>query len=113
MIARLCKGVCAVAAAGLLAAAIPFAADAAVSADAASQQIGERFGVEVLKVQPGEIDGRAVWLLTVMQPAGDRNNAFQVHVLAVDRESGELVPSFRHHADGITLPPPAPGGVLP
>lgn len=113
MIARLRERICAVTAAGLLLAAIPFAADAAVSGDAASQQIAERFGVEVLRVRPGEIDGRPVWLLTVMQSGGDRNNAFQVHTLAVDRESGELVPSFRHHADGVTLPPPAPGGVLP
>jgi hypothetical protein len=113
MIARFRKRLCALAAACLLSVAVPVAADAAVSADSASQQISERFGVEVLRVRPGEIDGRAVWMLTVMQPGGDSNSAFQVHTLAVDRESGELVPSFRHHADGVTLPPPAPGAVLP
>jgi hypothetical protein len=88
-------------------------ASAAVSAEAASKEIGERFDVQVLKVAPGELDGRKVWLVTVMV-SGDRGNAsFQVHVLAVDQASGALVPSFRHHADGITLPPAAPGGSLP
>ncbi len=84
-----------------------------MSADTASKQIGERFDVEVLKVRPGEIDGRKVWLVTVMRPGGDSNAAFQVHLLAVDQESGELVPSFRHHTDGYSLPPAAPGASQP
>ena len=100
--------------AGLLLAAVTVpAAEAAVSADTAAKQIGERFDVEVLKVRPGEIDGRKVWLVTVMQPGGNSNSAFQVHLLAVDQESGALVPSFRHHTEGYTLPPAAPGGSLP
>jgi hypothetical protein len=93
--------------------AVSSAAFAAVSAEAASQQIGERFEVQVLKVAPGELDGRKVWLVTVMVPEDSGNASFQVHVLAVDQETGALVPSFRHHADGTTLPPPAPGGSLP
>ena len=93
--------------------AVPSTALAAVSAEAASQQISERFDVQVLKVAPGELDGRKVWLVTVMVPAGNGNASFQVHVLAVDQESGDLVPSFRHSATGATLPPPAPGGILP
>lgn len=97
--------------AGVLAAApvLP-AAQAGVSQEAAAKSIAERFGVEVLKVRAGERDGRNVWLVTVMQPGGDRNNAFQVHFLAVDQESGELVSSFQHHAEGYTLPPLPPGG---
>lgn len=99
---------------GLLLAAVAVpAAEAAMSADTASKQIGERFDVEVLKVRPGEIDGRKVWLVTVMRPGGDSNAAFQVHLLAVDQESGELVPSFRHHTDGYSLPPAAPGASQP
>ena len=86
---------------------------AAVSSEAASKQIAERYDVQVLKVRPGEIDGREVWLVTVMMLGGHSNGAFQVHVLAVDQNSGALVPSFRHSADGYTLPPAAPGGSLP
>ena len=86
---------------------------AAVSQDAAAKQIAERYEVEVLKVRAGELDGRKVWLVTVMQPGGDSNGAFQVHLLAVDQETGELVPSFRHGASGYTLPPLPPGGARP
>lgn len=85
------------------------AAQAAVSQAAAAKSIAERFGVEVLKVRAGERDGRKVWLVTVMQPGGNSNNAFQVHFLAVDQESGELVSSFQHQTEGYTLPPLAPG----
>jgi hypothetical protein len=93
--------------------AVSSTAFAAVSAEAAAREIGERFDVQVLKVEPGELDGRKVWMVTVMVPEGSGNASFQVHVLAVDQETGALVPSFRHHADGATLPPPAPGGSLP
>jgi len=83
---------------------------AAVSDSAAAKQIAERYNVEVLKTRAGKVDGRDVWLVTVMQPGGNRNNAFQVHVLIVDRETGELVPSFQHHSSGYSLPPLSPGG---
>lgn len=85
-------------------------AQAAVGQDAAAQRIAERYGVEVLKVRAGERDGRKVWLVTVMQPGGNRNNAFQVHLLAVDQETGELVSSFQHGPSGYSLPPLPPGG---
>jgi hypothetical protein len=97
----------------LLAAAAAPGALAQVGAEAAASQIAERYGVEVLKVQPGESDGRKVWLLTVMQPAGSGNSSFQVNHLAVDQESGALVPSFRHRTQGYDLPPAAPGAARP
>ena len=97
-------------AAGLLVAALAVpVAQAAVSADAAAKQIGERYQVEVLMVRPGEVGKRKVWLITVMQPAGNSNGAFRVHVLAVDQQSGDLVSSFRPYTDDYSLPPAAPG----
>lgn len=84
-------------------------AQAAVSQEEAAERIAESYDVEVLSVRAGERAGRQVWLVTVMMPGGNRNNAFQVHVLAVDQETGELVSSFQHHADGYSVPPPAPG----
>jgi len=83
------------------------------SGEAAGKPVAERYDVQVMKVAPGEIDGRAVWLVTIMVPGGNSNSAFQVHRLAVDQESGDLVPSFRHHTEGYTLPPAAPGGAQP
>ncbi len=80
------------------------AAFAQVTGEAAKLQVEEAYGVEVLSVSPGEIDDRAVWLLTVMVPEGDSNAAFMVTRLAVDQETGDLVPSFRHRASGYDLP---------
>ncbi len=77
---------------------------AAVTKEQASRQIEEAFGVEVLKARPGKIDGRDVWLLTVMNRGGNFNGAFQFNTLAVDQASGALVPSFRHGPSGYTLP---------
>ncbi len=70
----------------------------------AKRQVEEAYEVEVLGVREGEIDGRAVWLVTVMMPPGDFNSAFMVSSLAIDRETGDLVPSFRHRASGYNLP---------
>ncbi len=70
----------------------------------AKRQVEESYQVEVLGVREGEIDGRAVWLVTVMMPQGDFNTAFMVSNLAIDRETGDLVPSFRHRVSGYVLP---------
>ena len=72
--------------------------------EAAAQQIATRFGVDVLKVTAAEDDGRPVYILTVMNPGGDSDGAFQVTRLMVDRSTGELVPQFRHEAGGYRLP---------
>ncbi len=78
----------------------------AMTQEEAKAAVAERYGVEVLKVEPGTVDGQPVWLVTVMQPGGDSNSAFRVTRLAVDRDSGELVPSFRHgDSSGYQVPP--------
>lgn len=101
-IVRSCLGI--VAAALCLAVAVPAQAQAQaqtqVSRDQAAAGIASDYGVEVLRVEPGEIDGQAVWLVTVMKPGGAYNTAFQVTTLAVDRASGDLVPAFRHGPSG-------------
>ncbi|MDJ0946518.1 MAG: hypothetical protein QNJ30_23965 [Kiloniellales bacterium] len=78
----------------------------ALTQQEAERKVAEAFGVEVLSkhTRAGEIDGRAVWFLTVMNPGGTFNDAFQVNTLAVDQETGELVPAFRHRASGYELP---------
>ena len=89
---------------GFVAAALSLAmaapAQAQVGREQAAARIAEDYGVEVLRVRPGEIDGQAVWLVTVMQPGGDFNTAFQVTTLAVDQVSGELVPAYRQGTSG-------------
>ncbi len=80
-------------------------ARAQVAAEEAGRQIAEAYDVKVLKVREGDIGGRPVWYVTVMNPVGDFNEALQVNTLAVDRQTGQLVPSFRHRASGYDLPP--------
>lgn len=70
----------------------------------AIRQVEESYGVEVLGVRASEIDERAVWLVTFMVPGGNSNAAFMVSSLAIDQQTGDLVPSFRHHASGYDVP---------
>ena len=82
----------------------PSALRAEVGEAEAAAKIAEEYGVRVLKVREGEIDGAAVWLVTVMKGGGDKNDAYMVTTLAVDRNSGELLPIFRHRPSGYDLP---------
>ncbi len=90
-------------AAALLAAGLsfPLPALAAMNADQVKAKVAKAFGVKVLKVRPGKADGRKVFVVTVMNPGGDFNEAFQVSNIVVDVETGKLVPGFRHRASGI------------
>ncbi|MFQ5954761.1 MAG: PepSY domain-containing protein [Kiloniellales bacterium] len=74
--------------------------DAAMSEDQVRAAIVRDFGVEVLRIRPDTVDGRGVFLVTIMSPGGDFNDAFQVNTLMVDAETGQLVPQFRHHPSG-------------
>ena len=85
-----------------------FVAFAAVAPEAAAiteaevrERIAATYGVRVLKIRPDEIDGRAVYLVTVMRPGGNANDAFLVATLAVDRATGALVPTFDRRAGGV------------
>ncbi len=73
---------------------------AAMSEDQIRTAIERDYGVQVLRVSPGMADGRNVFMVTVMNPAGDFNEAFQVNTLVVDAETGRLVPQFRHLPSG-------------
>ncbi len=76
----------------------------ALTGEEAAARIEADYGVKALRVRPGTIDGTAVWLVTVMKPGGDSNDAFQVTTLAVDRVTGALVPAFRHGPSGVARP---------
>jgi TctA family transporter len=107
---RLARGLAAGTLAGVLLGLCPGAAPAyALMADEARALVAERYRVEVLGIEAGTLDGRAVWVVTVMQPGGNSNGAFRVTRLAVDRESGALIPSFRHEGPSGYRVPPAAG----
>ena len=74
----------------------------AVSPGAAGQQpalgeaevrrlVREGLGVEVLRAELTEHDGRPVYAVTVMNPSGDYNGALMVSTLLVDGASGALL----------------------
>ncbi len=77
-------GVCI--AAALLAAALsfPLPALAAMNADQVKAKVAKAFGVKVLKVRPGKVDGRKVFVVTIMNPGGNFDEAFQVSTIVVD-----------------------------
>lgn len=88
---------------------------AAIDGEAAGKLVAERFGVQVLKVREGTLDGRPVWLVTTMNPGGDSNSAFVVSTVAVDAESGEPVRAVQPIETGslpMTGAPAAENGVV-
>lgn len=89
---------------------LPLAAHAQslLSETDARQVIEERYGVEVLRIEKAENDGLPVFIMRVMNAAGDFNEAFQVNVLVMNRRNGELVPQFHHGASGATYPGDGP-----
>jgi hypothetical protein len=83
---------------------LPGPAAAAVSSEQAARNVAEQFSVKVLRVRAAVLDSTPVWLVTVMNAGGNNNDAFLVTTLAVDQETGKLVPSFQHGANGFRLP---------
>jgi hypothetical protein len=75
-----------------------------LSADKAGEAVAQRYGVQVLRVTPVEVDGAPAFAVVVMNPGGNFNEAFQVNTLVVDARTGALVSQFRHRAAGYDLP---------
>lgn len=85
-----------------LAAAMTSPAGAATQEEI-KEMLEKRFGVEVLRMRETEVDGRAAIAATVMNRGGNSNAAFQVNTLVVDKETGNLVPQFRHLPSGYSV----------
>ncbi len=76
----------------------------AASPDEVKKKIEAAYPVQVLKVEPTDIDGKKAYSVRVMRKGGGGNAAFGVTTLAVDAETGALLPAFRHRASGYRLP---------
>jgi hypothetical protein len=80
------------------------AADAAATFSkeeaAVAKKLEDAYGVRVLRIRSGDVDGTAVYIVTVMNPAGDFNAAFQVTTLAVGKSSGALISQYRQTPTG-------------
>jgi uncharacterized membrane protein YkoI len=82
----------------------------ALSEEEVRNLVREGLGVDVLKVDLVERDGRQVYALTVMNPPGDYNGAFRVRTLLVDGTTGGLVGEVpdRPRTSASDLAPDAP-----
>ena len=76
-------------------------AQAAMTEEQVSAKVAKDLGVKVLRVRPGKAAGQSVFLVTIMNPGGDFNAAYQVNTVAVSTESGMLLSRFRHLASGL------------
>jgi hypothetical protein len=81
---------------------------AALTQKEAAEKVAEEYGVEVLKTDAGLDGNRPIILLTVMQPGGNDNAAFQVNTIAVDAKTGEVIPGYRRMETGSLTSPAAP-----
>lgn len=71
-----------------------------------TQEIVQRYGVQVLRTDREMLDDKPVYRMVVMNPGGDFNEAFAVHTLVIDPASGELVSQFQHLPAGYDLAAP-------
>jgi hypothetical protein len=85
-----------------LLAAGPALAD--MTPEAVKQQIETAYPVQVLRVEPTEIDGKSAYAVRVMNRNAAENGGFAVTTLTVDPASGRLVPAFRHGVSGYSMP---------
>jgi hypothetical protein len=67
------------------------------------QQVAGTYGVQVLRAERQELDGKPVYRMVVMNPGGDFNEAYAVHTLVVDAKTGELVSQFQNETSGYAL----------
>lgn len=85
---------------------------AALTQQEAAEQVAEQYGVEVLKTEATLQGDRPIILLTVMQPGGNDNAAFQVNTIAVDADTGEVIPGFRRLETGRVNTGEAPAATI-
>ena len=65
-----------------------------------------QYGVKVLRIKPMTEQGRSAFAVTIMNPGGDFNEAFQVNTIVIDAETGRPVVQYRQGPGG--LEPAAP-----
>ncbi|MGQ0674782.1 MAG: hypothetical protein ACT4N4_01625 [Rhodospirillales bacterium] len=78
-------------------------AAAAMLPEDISKKLTQQFAVKVLRIEPGEFDGRKVFIVRVMGAPGNSNSAFEVSTLAIDPDTGNPISAFRHTKSGYEL----------
>jgi hypothetical protein len=72
-----------------------FDAGAAMTADQVRQQVERDSGGKVIKIEPRKFGTLEVFAVTVMNPGGLSNAAFQVCTVIINAENGTIVPEAR------------------
>ncbi len=72
-----------------------FVAEAAMTADQIRQQIERESGGKVIKIEPRKFGSLDAFAVTVLNPGGASNAAFQVYTVVVNAENGTIVPEHR------------------
>ena len=75
----------------------------AASKEQVRSSIEKTFGVKVLRIRDMLSEGRAAFAVTIMNPGGNFDEAFQVNTIVVDRATGKLISQFRHRDAGYDL----------
>ena len=73
----------------------------ALSADQVKRQVETRYGVKVLRIRPMTEQGRSAFAVTIMNPGGDFNEAFQVNAIVIDAETGRPIIQSRQGPGGL------------
>jgi hypothetical protein len=68
-------------------------------------EIEKSRGLKVLKLQETTVDGRPVYLVTVMNNGDNTNSAFQVQRVFIDAQTGAPISTFRHGSTGVDINP--------
>lgn len=98
------KILCILAAVAVFPSVLSGASAAALSESQIRAVIENAYDAKVLKIYPGEDNGRSVYFVKVMFNGGNYNTAFQVNTLVIDANTGKRISQFRHGSSGRSLP---------
>ncbi|GEM_PF-5890563 len=71
-----------------------------------AKMLSERYGVQVIRAERTQLNGKPVFEVVVINPGGDFNEAYAVHTLVVDASTGTLISQFEHLPSGYDLASP-------
>lgn len=64
------------------------------------RSLEQAYNVTVLRIRQVDHEGQPAFVVTMMNPGGNFNEAFQVNTVLVDADSGKLISQFRHRTSG-------------
>ena len=71
------------------------AAMAAMTADQVRQQVEQESGGKVIKIEPRKYGALEAFAVTIMNPGGNSNAAFQVYTVIINAENGTPISEQR------------------